>query len=59
MKSSYSKEGRTADEHDAHAAARWLAESSARGILGRYFEPPLTLPERDMARREGWIPGVA
>lgn len=54
----YDKDGRSADEQDASAVARWLAESSARGILGRYFEPPLTLPERGVAAREGWIFGV-
>jgi len=54
----YDKDGRSADERDACAVARWLAESSARGILGRYFEPPLTLPERGIAEREGWILGI-
>ncbi|GMW06478.1 MAG: hypothetical protein AMXMBFR8_12750 [Nevskiales bacterium] len=29
-----------------------------RGLLPRYFELPLTLPERTRAEREGWILGV-
>ena len=52
-------EKRTADEHDAYAVARWLAESAARGVLGRYFDPPLTVHERAVASREGWILGVS
>ncbi len=55
----YPREGRSADEQDAYAVARWLAEADARGSLSRYFEPPLTLPERRIADREGWILGVA
>lgn len=54
----YDKDGRTADEQDAYVVARWLVESAARGILDRYFEPPLTLPERAVAAREGWILGI-
>jgi hypothetical protein len=54
----YDKQGRTADEHDAYAVARWLAETAARGSLKRYFNPPLTLEERRVAEREGWIMGV-
>ena len=55
----YPREGRSADEHDAYAVARWLAETAARGALARYFEPPLIPPERVVADREGWILGVA
>lgn len=55
----YPRESRSADEQDAYAVARWLGEADTRGALGRYFEPPLTLPERRMADREGWILGVA
>ncbi len=54
----YCREGRTGDEQDAYAVARWLAECAARGILDRYFDPPLTTHERAAARREGWILGV-
>jgi len=41
------------------SVARWLSESAARGILDRYFDPPLTVHERAVAAREGWILGVA
>lgn len=51
--------GLTADERDAHSVARWLEESARRGILARYFDPPLTLPERRIAALEGWILGIA
>jgi len=54
----YDREGRTADEHDAYSVARWLSESAARGILDHYFAPPLTVHERAIAAREGWILGV-
>jgi hypothetical protein len=53
------KEGRTPDERDACSVARWLELSARRGILARYFDPPLTLPERRMAALEGWILGIA
>lgn len=55
----YPKNGRTADEQDAYSVARWLEESARLGILGRYFDPPLTLPERHVASLEGWILGVS
>jgi hypothetical protein len=54
----YPTEKRDADEHDAYAVARWLSESSARGVLARYFDPPLTVHERALAAREGWILGI-
>jgi hypothetical protein len=51
-------QGRTADEQDAYAVARWMAEMDARQALERYFEPPLTDIESATAAREGWILGV-
>jgi hypothetical protein len=54
----YPKEDRTADEQDAYAVARWLAEMSDRGELGRYWNPPLSEAEWVIAGREGWILGV-
>jgi hypothetical protein len=54
----YTKNDRTADEHDAYAVARWLEETARNGLLDRYFNPPLTLPERQTAALEGWILGV-
>ena len=54
----YPREGRTVDEQDACAVARWLAEADGRGVLAEYFTPPLTAAERKVARLEGWILGV-
>lgn len=54
----YPKESRTADEQDAYSVARWLVETVGRGALDRYFAPPLTVEERRIADREGWILGV-
>lgn len=54
----YPRDGRTPDEHDAYSVARWLEESVRREIIGRYFDPPLTLPERRIAALEGWILGI-
>lgn len=57
----YPREKRTPDEHDEHDAysvARWLSDSAARGVLDRYFDPPLTGEEHEIATREGWILGV-
>ncbi len=54
----YSKQDRSADEHDAWSIAAWLRDADRRGILDRYFHPPLTLPEQRRARLEGWILGV-
>ncbi len=55
----YDRRGRTVDQQDAYATARWLAETDRRGLLPRYFEPPLTESERAIADLEGWILGVA
>jgi hypothetical protein len=54
----YEKNGRTGDQQDACAVARWLAESAARGVLDRYWNPPLTIEERRTAALEGWILGI-
>jgi hypothetical protein len=54
----FSKDDRSSDEHDASSIAAWLEEVDRRGTLDRYFEPPLTIPERKQAEMEGWILGV-
>jgi len=36
----------------------WLTERDSRGCLDYYFKPPLTPPESQIARLEGWILGV-
>lgn len=54
----FPKGDRSSDEHDAWSIAAWVQEADHRGTLDRYFEPPLTLPERKQAELEGWILGV-
>lgn len=54
----YEREGRTPDERDAYATARWLSESAARGALDRYFSASLTIEERRVADLERWILGI-
>jgi hypothetical protein len=54
----YPKEERTGDQQDAYCVARWLTESDQHGWLKRYFDPPLTDEERQIARLEGWILGI-
>lgn len=55
----YPRDGRSVDEQDAYATARWLAGTASAGNLPRYFDPPLERGERDVAGREGWILGIA
>lgn len=54
----YPRDGRTLDQQDAYATAKWMASMDARGALAGYFAPPLTVAERAMADLEGWIFGV-
>lgn len=59
LRNRYAKdERRTPDEHDAYAVARWLEETSRHRLIDRYFNPPLTEPERRTAGLEGWILGI-
>lgn len=55
----YEREGRSPDEQDAYAVARWLADTGTAGRLDRYFEPPLNDRERQTAALEGWILGIS
>ncbi|HAD08032.1 MAG TPA: hypothetical protein DCF62_00995 [Porticoccaceae bacterium] len=55
----YPKQDRSSDEHDAWSIAAWLRDADQRGVLDRYFHPPLTLSEQKRARLEGWILGVS
>ena len=56
----YAKDDRTGDQQDAYATARWLAEMDRCGqLVDRYFSPPLSEAEQQIARVEGWILGVA
>lgn len=59
FKNRYPADKRNPHEHDAYATARWMEECQRRSILDRYFSPPLVLPEQALARREGWILGIA
>ena len=44
--------------HDAYAICAWLQERDRLGLLRPYFTPPLSEPERERARLEGWILGI-
>jgi len=54
----FSRGQRTTDQHDAYSVSSWLREMDRRGSLREYFNPPLTLPERQQVQLEGWILGV-
>ncbi len=54
----YERGSRTADEQDAFATAKWMADMADREALVGYFSPPLTDLERAVADCEGWILGV-
>ncbi len=54
----YHDSGRTADQQDAYVIAKWLSDMDRRGALSDCMNPPLTLPERQRAKIEGWILGV-
>jgi hypothetical protein len=55
----YPAQRRSSHEHDAYAVARWLRDLDARGGLDHYAHPRLTDAERNIARLEGWIFGIA
>jgi hypothetical protein len=55
----YRKEGLAQQEQDAYAICAWLQERDQLGLLRPYFTPPLSEEEKDRARLEGWILGVA
>lgn len=54
----YEADGRTADEQDAYAVSRWLAEACADESIAQYVRPPLRPDQRTVAELEGWILGV-
>lgn len=51
-------EGRDADRQAAYAATAWLQRADQNGSLPLFFNPPLTVQERNVASIEGWILGV-
>jgi hypothetical protein len=55
----YPAEGRTVDQQDAYAVARWLKEMNCGMTLTEpFFDPPLSEKEQEIAELEGWILGV-
>ena len=56
--STFAREGRTGDQHDAYCIAAWLSRADRNGSLAAFLKPELTPPERTVAQVEGWILGV-
>ena len=54
----FSRQGRTADQHDAYSVAEWLRRSDLDGNLAGFFAPSLEPAERAVAQVEGWILGI-
>jgi hypothetical protein len=57
--SSFARQDRTADQHDAYSVARWLSGADHAGTLPGFLKPSLGPSERALAEVEGWILGVA
>ena len=55
---SFPTEGRTPDQQDALAIAKWLQAQDSGGGLEAYFQPSIEPQERQRAEIEGWILGV-
>lgn len=53
------RDGRSSDQHDAYSVAEALRRADANGRLQELLAPKLAEGERDTARIEGWILGVA
>ena len=51
-------EGRTKDQHDAYAVARWFQEMDSAAGLARFLRPVLSREHEMIVRREGWILGA-
>lgn len=54
----FPSEGRTPDQQDAFAIARWMQGVDSDGSLEKYLHPNLEPQKRKMAEIEGWILGV-
>jgi hypothetical protein len=50
--------GRTPDQQDAFAIAKWFQRADRDGSLQKFLRPELEPPERKKAEIEGWILGV-
>lgn len=59
FKNRYRASGLTGDPLDAFSVAQWLKEMDQNGFLARYFAPPLTTEQKQLAQLEGWILGVS
>jgi hypothetical protein len=55
---SYPAEGRTPDQQDAFAIAKWMQAAESEGSLEKWLNPHLEPNERPTAEIEGWILGV-
>jgi hypothetical protein len=55
---SFPREQREPDQHDAYSIAAWMRQADANGSLAHYFDPHLVTKERKLAEIEGWILGV-
>ena len=54
----YPRAGCAADEQDAYATARWMADMAERDALAAYLAPPpLSEAERALVGLAGWILG--
>ena len=51
-------EGRTPDQQDAFAIAKWFQRADSEGSLEKSFRPELEPHDRETAVVEGWILGV-
>ena len=54
----FPRDNRDSDEQAAYAVAAWLQRTDRKDSQGSYFNPPLTLEEREVDDTEGWILGV-
>jgi hypothetical protein len=58
-KNAYPAEDRDPHQHDAYSVARWMREADTDDQLVRALHPRLTPDEKNTARVEGWILGLA
>lgn len=56
---SFPRNGRDSHQQDAYATAEWLRRNDLGGSLERHLGPSLTDHEREVAKIEGGILGVA
>ena len=54
----YPNKGVSSHQHDAYCIARWMRQSDKAGNLSQFFQPELSLLDRQQADIEGWILGL-